>query len=118
MTTRRFWSVWSRKSKISHFEKSDCYFEHLSEEEKREERVDVRNGLNYAKKVLTTGECDLLVLDEVLGTLDQSVSSTKELKAILECRDEAGVILTGQVLPEHPEELADRVEHVNVSVFG
>ncbi|WP_432629114.1 cob(I)yrinic acid a,c-diamide adenosyltransferase [Brotaphodocola sp.] len=104
--------------KIFRFEKSDCYFEHLSEEEKREERVNIRNGLNYAKKVLTTGECDLLVLDEVLGTLDQGIIEREELKAILDCRDEAGVILTGQVLPEHPEELADRVEHVDVSVFS
>ena len=31
---------------------------------KKDEEINIRNGLNYAKKVLTTEECDLLVLDE------------------------------------------------------
>ena len=34
-------------------------------------KINIRNGLNYAKKVLTTEECDLLVLDEALGLVDQ-----------------------------------------------
>ncbi|MFR6393327.1 MAG: hypothetical protein ACLUN0_10940 [Roseburia sp.] len=28
----------------------------------------MKNGLNFAKKVLVTGECNVLILDEVLGT--------------------------------------------------
>ena len=38
----------------------------LSDAEKKDEEINLRNGLNYAKKVLTTEECDLLVLDEAL----------------------------------------------------
>ena len=49
--------------KVFRFEKSSAFYEHLSEEEKSDERMNIRNGLNFAKKVMATGECDLLVLD-------------------------------------------------------
>ncbi|MCD8122191.1 MAG: cob(I)yrinic acid a,c-diamide adenosyltransferase [Clostridiales bacterium] len=98
--------------KMFRFEKSDCYFDRLTEDEKREARMNIRNGIGYAKKVLTTGECDLLVLDEVLGLLDQGIIGRDELRMVLDCRDEADVILTGCVLPEHAEEFADRIEEI------
>lgn len=103
--------------KVFRFEKSDCYFEKLSEAEKQEELLNIRNGLNYAKKVLTVGECDLLILDEVLGLIDHSIITEEELKTVLDCRDEADVILTGKVLPRQVGRIADRIdqiEHVQV----
>lgn len=96
--------------KVFRFEKARCYFEQLSEEEKQEERLNILNGLNYAKKVLTTGECDLLILDEVLGTVDQGILQQEDLRAILECRDEADVILTGKVLPDEIGQIADQID--------
>ena len=56
--------------KIFRFEKSDVNFDELPEDKKHEEILNIKNGLNYAKKVLSTGECDLLILDEVLGLID------------------------------------------------
>ena len=47
-------------------EKSDGNYAELSEEQKADEIMNIRNGLNFAKKVLCTGGCDLLILDEVL----------------------------------------------------
>lgn len=98
--------------KIFRFEKSDRYFEHLSEDEKQEELLNIRNGLNYAKKVMTTGECDLLILDEVLGLIDCAIISAEEMKAILDCRDEVDVVLTGKVLPEALGRIADRIDRI------
>ncbi len=46
--------------KVFHFEKADENFEELSEERKREEIFNIKNGINFAKKVLTTGECEEL----------------------------------------------------------
>ncbi len=99
--------------KVFRFEKADCPFEQLSKEEKQEECINIRNGLNYAKKVLTTGECDLLVLDEVLELLCLRILEGQELEQILECRDEADVILTGEVLPDWLLEMADRIEQID-----
>lgn len=98
--------------KVFRFEKSDCYFEHLSEEEKREELLNIRNGLGYAKKVLCTGECELLILDEVLGLIDRSILTEEELETILECRDEADVILTGKTLPAQISCIADQIDQI------
>ena len=50
--------------KLFRFERSKDGFENLTEEQKEEEKINILNGLNYAKKVLGTGECDLLILDE------------------------------------------------------
>ena len=92
--------------KLFCFEKAERYFEDLTPEEQQEECINIRNGLNYAKKVLSTGECDLLVLDEVVPA--------ETLLSILECRDSADVILTGNALPEAVAHVADRVEKVAV----
>lgn len=98
--------------KVFRFEKSDRYFEELTEEQKQEEFVNIRNGLNYAKKVLTTGECDLLILDEVLGLVDQKLVTEEDLLHLLECRGEAEVLLTGKILPEKIREISDHIVEV------
>ena len=49
--------------KLFRFEKSDENFEELPEEKKAEEISNIRNGMNVARKVLATGECDLLIVD-------------------------------------------------------
>ena len=59
--------------KLFRFEKSDSNFVELPEEKKQEEIQNIRNGIGFAKKVLTTGECDLLILDEVLGLVEKDI---------------------------------------------
>lgn len=103
--------------KIFHFEKSDENFEMLSEEKKQEEICNIKNGLNFAKKVLTTGECDLLILDEVLGLLEKDIISVEELKTLLACRDETNVILTGITLKDDICVLADEVSKIETLKF-
>ena len=94
--------------KVFRFEKSDRYFAELSDAQ-----INIRNGLNYAKKVLTTEECDLLVLDEALGLVDQNIVTEEELEGLLKCRDQVQVIVTGKVLPEGIRRIADKVEEVD-----
>lgn len=53
--------------KLFRFQKREEAFENLTEQEKEEEIPNLKNGLNFARKVLATGECDVLILDEVLG---------------------------------------------------
>ena len=81
--------------KLFRFEKSDENYEKLSEEKKQEEIVNIKNGMNFAKKVLATGECDLLILDEVLGLVEKGIVSVEELRGMLECREDTSIIMTG-----------------------
>ncbi len=100
--------------KVFRFERSDCYFSDLSDEEKAEEEINIRNGLNYARKVLVTGECDLLILDEVLGLVDQGIIPEEDILQILEHRDEADVILTGKELSSKLGQTADRIDRLEL----
>jgi len=99
--------------KLFRFEKSDQDFFELSSEHQEEEVRNIRNGLNFAKKVLNTGSCDLLILDEVLGLVDNDIIPAKELRQVLEAQGEdTDVILTGIVLDEEILRLADRVSSI------
>lgn len=103
--------------KLFRFEKSDENYEQLSEEKKQEEIANIKNGINFAKKVLATGECDLLVLDEVLGLLEKGIVEQEELIAMLNSREDTGVILTGILLPDSVCILADEVSKIETVKF-
>ena len=91
-----------------------CDFFALSEEKRKEEIHNIRNGLNFAKKVLTTGECDLLVLDEVLELVGNSIIGEDDLKNVLDARGEyTDVILTGAQAPEGICGLADAISEIH-----
>ena len=89
----------------------------LSEEKKQEEIQNIRNGIGFAKKVLTTGECDLLILDEVLGLVEKDIITVDTLKALLECRGDTDVILTGITLNDEICVLADEVSKIETVKF-
>lgn len=105
--------------KLFRFEKSEEDFSKLSEEQKAEEIFNIKNGLNFAKKVLTTGECNLLILDEVLGLIDNNIITVEELKNLLDARadDEMDIIMTGIILNDDVCLLADEVTRMETVKF-
>lgn len=104
--------------KLFRFEKSEENFADLSEERKAEEAFNIKNGMNFAKKVLSTGECDLLILDEVLGLIDNEIVTVEDVKGVLDCRaEETTVILTGIQLADELCMLADEVSRIETLKF-
>lgn len=103
--------------KLFRFEKSDENFEELSDERKADEIVNIRNGMNFARKVLATGECDLLILDEVLGLVEKGIVSVEDLKTLLECRGDTDIILTGIKLSDEICVLADEISKIETLKF-
>lgn len=103
--------------KLFRFEKSDENFEELSEEKKTEEIMNIRNGISFANKVLSTGECHLLILDELLGLVEKDIISVDEVKHLLEQRGETDVILTGISLSDGVCVLADEVSQIETLKF-
>ena len=103
--------------KLFTFEKSDENYEDLSETKKQEENANIRNGIKFARKVLATKECDLLILDEVLRLTEKGIVPVEELKAILECREDTDIILTGVRLSDEICILADEVSKIDTVKF-
>lgn len=104
--------------KLFRFEKSEEDFVNLSQERKAEEAFNIKNGMNFAKKVLSTGECDLLILDEVLGLIDNEIVTVEDVKSVLECKAEyTGVILTGIQLADELCMMADEVSRIETVKF-
>ena len=96
--------------KLFRFEKEETFYLDLPEEKKEEEKKNILNGFNFAKKVIETGECDLLVLDEVLGLIDLGIITEEDLIALIELRDEPyKLLLTGHKLSQR------LMEHVDVA---
>ena len=103
--------------KVFCFEKSDGNFEELPEKRKQEEIGNIKNGIGFARKVLGTGECDLLILDEVLGLVEKGILDSQELKDLLESRNNTDVILTGISLNDDICVLADEVSQIESVKF-
>jgi len=103
--------------KLFCFEKSDEYFDDLTEEQKKDECCNIMYGMNYARKVLSTGECDLLILDEVLGLVENEIISIDDLIELLEAREETSVILTGIHLKDEICFKADEVSQIETVKF-
>ena len=89
----------------------------MSEEKRKEEVLNIQNGIHFARKVLSTGECDLLILDEVLGLVENKIISVDELKELLEMRDSASIIMTGINLSDEVCILGDEVSKIETVKF-
>ena len=97
------------------FEKSVECFDALSEEEKEEEAMNLRNGFNYSKKVVSTGGCDLVVLDEVLDLVENGIISEEALLELISLiPDDMVVICTGKNLRDSIRNMADEVYQITL----
>jgi cob(I)alamin adenosyltransferase len=96
--------------KIFRFEKMDSCYEELSEQEKEEENRNILNGLNFARKVIATQECDFLLLDEILGLLDNGITTEETIEDILKLKDKSmHILMTGRELPEGLRKYVDSI---------
>ena len=87
--------------KIFRFERFETCYKDLNEQERDEEKRNIINGLNFARKVIATRECDFLVLDEILGLLDNGITTAQVIIDILKLKDESmHIIMTGQNLSQ------------------
>jgi cob(I)alamin adenosyltransferase len=99
--------------KFFRFAKSEVCFDELSEEEQNEERINLKNGFNYGKKVIATGACDMVVLDEFLGLVDQKIITVEDIREMISVKPEdMTLILTGRVLTDEIRQLADEIYNI------
>lgn len=101
--------------KVFLFEKMSRFYEELSEDEQREEELNIRNGVNFARKVVSIGECDVLILDEFLGLVDLGIIAVEDVIQIIRHKpEEMELILTGRNLPEALVDEADYISKIGI----
>lgn len=99
--------------RLFRFQKSEKYYNELPEEGQLEEQMNMKNGINYARKVLQTGECNILILDEVLGLLNEQIVSEEEIVQLMELKsDDMDLIMTGQIISDGIIAHADEVYEI------
>lgn len=99
--------------KIFHFEKRRGFTWQLSEEEKKELRSETSNALKFASKVMDTGQCDVLILDELLNSLELGFVTGEEVCTLIDNKSEdVELVLTGRSLPDCIAERADYISHI------
>ena len=98
---------------IFRFDKSDVSYCDLSESEKEEEKANILNGFNFSKKVLETGESDVIILDELLGLIDLGILTEDDVEDLLRIQgDYRKLIITGTKLPEQIRAYVDEVSEI------
>jgi cob(I)alamin adenosyltransferase len=99
--------------KLFRFEKEDVVYSELSPEKQNDEKQNILNGFHFARKVLETGECDLLVLDEVLGLVDTGIVTLDDIIDLIGIRDDYyRLVMTGTYLPERLVAYADLISEI------
>lgn len=95
------------------FEKEDCAYDELPEDKKQEAVRSIQNGMNFARKVLTTNEADVVILDEVLGLTDNGMICADDILALFDIMwEDTELILTGRQADDRIIRCADCVSRI------
>lgn len=86
----------------------------MSEEEKDQAAAEQQSILEFAQKAVAKGECDLLILDEVLGAVSSGMLEMKRLLEFVNGKpDGLEMVLTGRGAPQELVALADYVSQIH-----
>lgn len=94
--------------RIFRFEKMRTSIKDIDESIKREILSEIRNAFNFTRKIIETGECDMLILDGIIEAIEDGYIKEDELCELLNKKmSYMDVILTGTTLhdliAEHSE---------------
>ncbi|PHV70893.1 cob(I)yrinic acid a,c-diamide adenosyltransferase [Sporanaerobium hydrogeniformans] len=97
--------------KVFHFEKKRGFTWELTDDEKEELKGECQIALKFASKVMDTGECDVLILDEILNAVQLGIIPEKQLYDLMDNKpEEIELVLTGRQINE---EIARRSDYIS-----
>lgn len=95
---------------IFRFERERGFFWTLSEQEKHELKEDIDKGFEFIKTVVQENSCDVLIIDELLGVLENKLLEVKDVLELLKSKpDGMEIIITGRNAPGDIIDAADLV---------
>jgi len=100
---------------IFRFEKKRGFFWTLTEEQKKELAVEITEAFEFAKEVCREEACNILILDEIMGVINNKLLSIEEVCRFLRNKPEKmEIILTGRDTPEEIMEIANLVTEMKL----
>lgn len=85
----------------------------LTEEDKKEISSEIKNAFNFAKKILDTGECEMLMLDGILECIESGYMTEDDVIELMERKPEhMDLLLTGTMLPKRIANGADFIYQI------
>ncbi len=95
---------------IFRFERERGFFWTLDQQGKRELKEDIDRGFEFVKTVVAKEECDVLIIDELLGVLGNKLLEVKDVIGLLKSKpDTMEIIITGRNAPKEIIDAADLV---------
>lgn len=95
---------------IHRFERPRGFFWTLNEQEKVELQEDIDKAYNFCMEQLKGRKCDILIMDEIMGTLSNGLVTEKQIIDLIDAKpEEVELILTGRNVPEEIIKRADLV---------
>ncbi len=96
---------------ILKFEKPRGFFWTLSGEERQELSNEVKKAFAFATVCMKNKDCDMIILDEVMGAITNKLLDTSEVvEALRNKHEQIEVVLTGR---DAPQELIDIAHYVS-----
>ena len=95
---------------VFNFESERGFFWNLSEKEKIELKKEVQKEYNFCIELMQKKECDILIMDEIFGALEDKLISERQIIDLIEKKPEnIEIILTGRNAPQSVIDKADLV---------
>lgn len=98
----------------SFYQSSPKFFWEMNNEEKNNLKIETQQGLQYLKNLTQRSDVDLIVVDEILGCIQNGLIKEQDLIEILVTRKATiEVALSGRYLSPSLEAVADLVSEIN-----
>lgn len=99
--------------KVTPCQKTQVFFWTMNDKEKQCLKEETLCGIKYAENILS-GDCDMVVLDEILGAVENGLLDKNELYELLKkYKDKKEIVITGRVLSEELFEICDYISEIH-----
>lgn len=96
------------------YQSSTKFFWEMNEQEKNILKKETCQGLEYLKKISQNDDVDLIVVDEILGCIQNNLIEEKELISILKNKKpNIEIALSGRYASLALEQIADLISEIN-----
>lgn len=95
---------------IFRFEKQRGFFWTLNDAEKQELKGEIEKAFNFCMNVAANNECDVLILDEIMGVLQNKLLPVEKVISLINNKPKTmEIIMTGRAAPQEIIDMADLV---------